>query len=204
MGRRFSLLSTAMPLLGLTAMADVVCAADPPDLVQQLLERIRVLEERLDRLERVDVIKKAVEYVCPGGEILEEPPPGGRCPEGGRPQVRETVSKSSESRRESISEKIQAALQEAEAKKVAVGGSARGILQQVLNARDGQNGLFGSGAVKLVFLSQQMARTTFFADLEAIGGPGPDRRLGSLSRLNADVETLGGQDEKLTIREAWL
>src|SRR2546426_12723167 len=63
MWRRFSLLSTAMPLLGLTAMADVVCAADPPDLVQQLLERIRVLEERLDRLGRGGVVKKA------GGEI---------------------------------------------------------------------------------------------------------------------------------------
>src|SRR2546426_4269434 len=132
MWRRFSLLSTAMPLIGLTAMADVVCAADPPDLVQQLLERIRVLEERLDRVERVEVIKKTVEYICPGGEILDQPPPGGRCPDGGRPQVRETFRKSTVSRRESIAEKIEAALQDVETKKVAVGGSARGGIQQVI------------------------------------------------------------------------
>ncbi len=204
MWRRFSFLSTAVPLLGLTVMTDVVYAADPPDLVQQLLERIRVLEERLNRLEQVDVIKKTVEYVCPSGEILDQPPPNGRCPEGSRPQIRETVRKSSIARRESIAEKIESALQDAEAKKVAIGGAARGGVQQVINGRDGQNKLFGEGSLDVTFLVRPMARTTLFVDLEAIAGPGPDRRLGSLSRVNADAETLGGQDEKLTAREVWL
>ena len=204
MWRPLSVLSTAMPLLGLTMLADAVRAADSPELVQQLLERIRVLEERLDRLERVEVIKKAVEYVCPSGDILDQPPPGGRCPDGGRPQVRETVKKSTVARRESIGEKIEAALQEAEAKKVTVGGAARAGVQQVINGRDGQNKLFGEGSVDLTLLYRPMVRTTLFVDLEAIGGPGPDRRLGSLSRVNADAETLGGQDDKLTVREAWL
>ncbi len=49
-----------------------------------------------------------------------------------------------------------------------------------------------------------MVHTTLFIDLEAIAGPGPDKKLGSLSRVNADAETLGGQDEKLTVREGWL
>jgi hypothetical protein len=193
-----------MPLLGLTMLADAVRAADSPELVQQLLERIRVLEERLNRLEQVDVIKKTVEYVCPSGEILDQPPPNGRCPEGSRPQIRETVRKSSIARRESIAEKIESALQDAEAKKVAVGGAARGGVQQVINGRDGQNKLFGEGSLDVTFLVRPMARTTLFVDLEAIAGPGPDRRLGSLSRVNADAETLGGQDEKLTAREVWL
>ena len=48
MWRRLSALSTAMPLVGLTVMAHTVGAADTPD-VQQLLERIRVLEERLGK-----------------------------------------------------------------------------------------------------------------------------------------------------------
>jgi len=203
MWRRFSLLSTAMPLLGLTVMADMVCAADPPE-TQRLQERIRVLEERLDKLERIEVIKKTVEYLCPGGEILDQAPPGGRCPDGSRPQIRDTVQKLSLSRREPISEKIDAAIQDADAKKVAVNGSARGILQQVANAEDGQNQLFGEGAVDLTLLYHPMVRTTLFIDLEAIGGPGPDKKLGSLSRVNADAETLGGQDEKLTVRESWL
>ena len=203
MWRRSAVLSTFLPLLGLTLMADAAYAADTPE-TQRLQERIRALEERLDRLDRVEVIKKTVEYVCPGGEIFDEAPPGGRCPDGSRPQLRETVRKSTVARRESIAEKIEAALQDADARKVAVNGSARGILQQVANAKEGQNQLFGEGAVDLTLQYTPMVLTTLFIDLEAIAGPGPDKKLGSLSRVNADAETLGDQDEKLTVREAWL
>ena len=208
MWRRFSLLSMAMALLGLI-MAAAVYAADSPE-TQRLQERIRALEERLDRLDRVDVIKKTVEYLCPGGEIFDAAPPGGRCPDGSRPQLRDTVRQSSVARRESIGEKIEAAIVDADAKKVAVGGAARANLQQVANAEEGQNQLFGEGSIDLTLLYHPMARTTLFIDFEAIGGPGPDRKLGTLSRVNADAETLnavggfGGPDEKLTIREAWL
>ena len=208
MWRRFSVLSMAMPLLGLM-VADAVCAADSTE-TERLQERIRVLEERLDRLDRVDVIKKTVEYVCPGGEIFDEAPPGGRCPDGSRPFLRDTVRKSTVARRESIGEKIEAAIVDADARKVAVGGAARANLQQVANAEEGQNQLFGEGSIDLTLLYHPMVRTTLFIDFEAIGGPGPDRKLGTLSRVNADAETLnavggfGGPDEKLTIREAWL
>jgi len=200
--RCFSLLSMALALLGFI-MAAAVYAADSPE-TQRLQERIRALEERLDRLDRVDVIKKTVEYICPGGEILDAAPPGGRCPDGSRPQLRDTVRQSSVARRESIGEKIEAAIQDANAKKVAVNGSVRGALQQVANAKEGQNELFGQGAFDLTLLYHPMALTTLFVDLEAIAGPGPDKKLGSLSRVNADAETLGDQDEKLTLREAWL
>jgi hypothetical protein len=184
-------------------MADAVYAADPPE-TQRLQERIRALEERLDRLDRVDVIKKTVEYICPGGEIFDEVPPGGRCPDGSRPQLRDTFRQSSVARRESIGEKIEAAIQDADARKVAINGSARGAIQQVANGKEGQNQLFGQGAVDLTLLYHPMARTTLFIDFEAIAGPGPDKKLGSLSRVNADAETLGDQDEKLTVREGWL
>jgi hypothetical protein len=114
------------------------------------------------------------------------------------------VRKSTVARRESIAEKIEAALQDVDDRKVAVNGSARGILQQVANAKAGQNQLFGEGAVDLTLQYTPMVLTTLFIDLEAIAGPGPDKKLGSLSRVNADAETLGDQDEKLTVREAWL
>jgi hypothetical protein len=184
-------------------MADAVQAADTPD-VQQLLDRIRVLEERLNRLEQAEVIKKVVEYVCPGGEILDQLPPSGRCPDGSKPRVRETFRKETVSRREPIAEKIEVAIQDAEGKKVTVGGSARGGIQQVINGREAENKLYGQGAIDVTLIARPMARTTLFIDLEAIAGPGPDKELGSLSRLNADAETLGGQDEKLTVREVWL
>ena len=111
--------------------------------------------------------------------------------------------KSSVARRESIGEKIEATSGR-NARKVAVDGSVRGTLQQVANAKEGQNELFGQGAFDLTLLYHPMALTTLFVDLEAIAGPGPDKKLGSLSRVNADAETLGDQDEKLTLREAWL
>jgi hypothetical protein len=187
----------------LALIADTISAADSPE-TQRLQERIRALEERLDRLDRVDVIKKTVEFVCPGGEIFDQAPPGGRCPDGSRPQLRDTVRKSSVARRESIGEKIEAAIQDANARRVAVNGSARGIVQQVANAEEGQNQLFGEGAVDLTLLYHPMVWTTLFIDFEAIAGPGPDKKLGSLSRVNADAETLGGQDEKLTVREGWI
>jgi hypothetical protein len=45
--------ATAVALVGLTAMADTVGAANTP-AEQRLLERIRVLEERLDKLEKIE------------------------------------------------------------------------------------------------------------------------------------------------------
>jgi hypothetical protein len=185
-------------------------AAESPDM-ERLLERLEALEERLDRLDTTNVIKKKVEYVCPGGEILTEPPPEGRCPDATKAQVRETVTAEPVLRRQSIAEQVEGILQDAESRKVGIAGSARGILQQVTNGQRGQNDLFPSGAFDLVLLSRPMVNTTFYVDIEAIAGPGPDRRLGTLGRLNADVETLGlgglgigGQDQRLAIREAWL
>src|SRR5262247_2453023 len=117
MRRRLPVVSAVLPLLGLALMADDAVRAQEPSETQRLQERIRVLEERLDRLDRVDVIKKTVEYVCPGGEIFDEAPPGGRCPDGSRPFLRDTVRRSPVARRESIAEKIEAAIVDADAKK---------------------------------------------------------------------------------------
>jgi hypothetical protein len=169
---------------------------------QSLEERVKAVEERLEKLDRVEVIKQVREYVCPGGEIYDSLPPGGRCPDGSVPDERATFRKLFFSRRESVAEKIEAALEEAEKKRVAVGGSARGILQQVVHNPAGDQ-LFSEGSIDLFFLSRPMTSTTFFVDLEAIGGTGPDEVVGSLSRLNTDAETLGVTDE-VKVREVWL
>jgi hypothetical protein len=169
---------------------------------QSLEERVKALEERLDKLDRVEVIKQVSEYICPGGEIYDTLPPGNRCPDGSAPKERVTLKKLKFSRRESLAEKIEAAFQEAEAKRVAVGGSARGILQQVVHNPGGDQ-LFSAGSVDIFFLTRPMAFSTFFVGLEAIGGTGPDETVGSLSRLNTDAETLGVKDQ-VKVREAWL
>lgn len=167
-----------------------------------LQERVKVLEERLDKLDRVEAIKEVAEYVCPGGEISDALPPGGRCSDGSVPDERRTFRVLPFSRRESLADKIEAAIAEAETKRVAIGGSARGIAQQVLNTTD-DNHLFWTEALDVFFLSRPSVYSTFFADVEAINGTGPDEVVGSRSRLNADAETLDGA-EGVRVRELWL
>lgn len=189
-------------ILWLLGIPGTVVAQNEVNEKEQSLEgRVQALEERLDKLDRVEVIKQVREYICPGGEIYDSLPPGGRCPDGSIPQERTTFRKIPFSRRESLAEKIEAALEEAQAKRVAVGGSARGILQQVAHNPAGDQ-FFSEGSVDLFFLSRPMTLTTFFVDMEAIGGPGPDEVVGSLSRLNTDAETLGITDQ-VKVREAW-
>jgi hypothetical protein len=184
-------------------MPDPVMAQDDNrENEQPLEERVKALEERLDKINRVEVVKQVREYICPGGEIHDSLPPGGRCPDGSIPEERTTFRKLPFSRREALSDKIEAALEEAEQKRVTVGGSARGVLQQVTHNPGGDQ-LFSEGSVDLFFLSRPMTLTTFFVDIEAIGGPGPDETVGSLSRLNTDAETLGVTDQ-VKVREAWL
>lgn len=184
--------------------ADAVVAEEREESEPVLSERVKAIEERLDKLDRVDVIKKVNEYVCPDGELYDSLPAGGRCPDGSLPEDRQTFRKIPFSRRESLSEKISAALEEAESKRVTIGGSARGILQQPLGSRMDEK-LFGTGSVDLFFLSKPMTASIFFVDLESIGGRGPDEVVGSLSRLNTDAETLGaGATDQVKVREAWL
>jgi len=175
---------------------------DKTPVTENLQERIKAIEERLNRLDSVPVIKEVREYLCSGGEIHDALPPGGRCPDGTLPKERITFKTRLFSRRESISEKIEAALEEAESSRVAVGGSARGILQQLVNSRD-EDKLFSTGSVDLFFLSRPMTRATFFVDLQTIGGAGPDEVLGSLSRVNSDAETFAVKDD-VKVKEAWL
>lgn len=179
---------------------------DKPEVIQQITEeeRVKALEERLDKLDKVDVIKQVKQYVCPSGEILESPSPGGRCPDGSLAEEQVAVKKFKFSRRESFSEKIEAALQEAEVRRVTMGGSVRGVVQQPFNVGSGSK-LFGEGSADLFLLSRPMAFSTVFVDFEAIGGSGPDEAVGSRSRLNADAETLGpGVTDQVKVREAWL
>jgi hypothetical protein len=167
-----------------------------------LQERVKVLEERLDKLDRVEAIKEVAEYVCLGGEISTGLPPGGHCPDGSVPDERRTFRARPFSRRESLADKIDEAIAEAETKRVAIGGSARGLAQQVLNTTD-DNRLFWTESLEVFFLSRLSVYSTFFADVEAINGIGSDEVVGSRSCLNTDAETLGGA-EGVRLRELWL
>ncbi len=167
-------------------------------------EGVRPLEERLDKLDKAEVIKQVKEYVCPGGEIYDSPPPGGRCPDGSQAEEQVSLKKFKFSRREELGEKIEAVMRDAELRRVSVGGSVRGIIQQPLNVRKNSK-VFAEGSADVVLLSRPMAFMTAFVDLEVIGGAGADEAAGSLSRLNADGERFGpGVKDQVKVREAWL
>jgi hypothetical protein len=160
-------------------------------------ERLKALEKRLDSLEKVEVVKQVTEFVCPDGTLYDEPHD---CPEGGNALERVSFRKLKFSRRESLAEKIASVVEQSQ--RLKLGGSARGILQGVIGT-DHDDQLLATGALDLYFFTAPLPQSLLFIDIESIGGRGPDEVVGSLSRLNADADTLGVTDE-LKIREAWL
>lgn len=160
-------------------------------------ERLKALEKRLDSLEKVEGVKQVTEYVCPDGTLFDEPQ---ECPDGEIALERVSFRKLKFSRRESLAEKIAAAVEQSQ--RLKLGGSARGILQGVIGT-DRDDRLFAVGALDLYFFTAPLPRSILFIDLESIGGRGPDEVVRSLSRLNTEADTLDVTDD-LKIREAWL
>jgi hypothetical protein len=64
--------------------------------------------------------------------------------------------------------------------------------------------VFGFGAFDVLVTVRPVPGVTLFADLQALGGPGPDVALGTLSRLNGEAERLEGRDARVFLREGWL
>lgn len=186
--------------------------AEPKDEESQLKDQVKALREEVERLsartvpvEPVEEIKKLTEWVCERGHVFSSAPEGERCPYDQTPVVaREQLRKVKLARRESLSEQLEARLEEESRRRVAIGLSATGIVQQTAGA--GPDRLRGEGSFDVLLISRPASETVFFADLEAIGGNGPDGFTGSASGLNADAGSLQDTDlaDRVTVREAWL
>ncbi len=178
---------------------------------ERLERRVEALEEMTGKmflLEPVEEIKKVSEWVCPEGHIYDHPSLDGRCHLCGGPQKeRVAYRKFKYARKESISDRISAMMEEEFKKRVAVGMSATGVFQQVLNSHK-KDTAFAQGSFDLLFLHRPMFNSTLFLDLEAIGGRGPDLLVGSASGLNDDASRGSTQDtdgvDRVSVREAWL
>lgn len=178
---------------------------------ERLEKRVESLEELTGKvfvLEPVEEIKKVSEWVCPEGHIYDHPSLDGLCHLCGKPQEeRVAYRKFKYARKESISDRIAAMMEEEFKKKVAVGMSATGIFQQSLNSHK-KDTSFAQGSFDLFFLHRPMINSTLFLDLEAIGGGGPDLLVGSASGLNDDASRGSTQDtdgvDRVSVREAWL
>ncbi len=183
----------------------------PVEKKERLEKRLESLEEMTGKmfvLEPVEEIKKVSEWVCPEGHIYDHPSLDGRCHLCGKPQKeRLAYRKFKYARKESFSDRIAAMLEEEFKKRVAIGMSATGVFQQVLNSHE-KDTSFVEGSFDLFFLHRPMLNSTLFIDLEAIGGTGPDLLVGTASGLNDDASRGSTQDtdgvDRVSVREAWL
>ncbi|MBI3269507.1 MAG: carbohydrate porin [Planctomycetes bacterium] len=182
-------------------------------LVQELADLRRQfsdLKARAILAEKVEETKRIPEWLCPSGHVHDAPAEGGKCPDcGGAQERREAIRTVRVARREAIGDKIAAALEEDAKKRLTVATSATGVFQQIVNNTSPATDNTGhaEGSFDLYFITTPLPYSVFFIDLEAVGGQGPDREIGSLANLNSDAGRNVVQDEgndSVNVREVWL
>ena len=173
---------------------------------QQLLQTIATLEQRINALESSAVlsepetrVRRVEVFVDPNGGEHEEPVPGAKR------QV--TYQRERVYRRQTISEKIEEALEDAEKRSVAVGVDAAMATQFAGHTRGDSDPALGSAyalaSADLFFTAGIAQYTVFFADIVGLSGSPPDAEIPSLTLLNGYTARLVRQNE-INLREAWL
>lgn len=172
---------------------------------QALLQRIATLEQRLTELETSTVlsepetrVRRVEVFVDPTGGVHEDPVPGAE------PTV--TYQRERVYRRQTISEKIEEALAEADEHSVAVGVDAALGTQfagRTEGELDANRRAYALASADLFFTAGIAQNTIFFADIVGLSGSPPDAEIPSLTLLNGYTARLVRQNE-LNLREAWL
>lgn len=173
---------------------------------QALLDRIKTLEQRLSELEAGTVlsepetrVKRIEVYVDQSGNQHDEPVPGAK--------KEVTYQRERVYRRQTINEKIEAALADAEERNVKLGVSAA-IAPQFARQTKGITTAANGHAYQLasadVFFTAGIAQhTLFYADVVGLSGTPPDLEISGLTLLNGYSARLVRQNE-IGLREAWL
>jgi hypothetical protein len=185
-----------------TAKPNTSATADP----QVLLDRIRVLEDRINSLEASTVlsdpetrVKRIEVYVDPNGNEHDQPV------EGAKKKV--TYQRERVYRRQTINEKIEDALGEQEKRSVKIGVSAAIIPQFAFRSKgpktDADGHAYQLANADLFFTANIAQHTMFYADVVGLSGTPPDLEVPSLTLLNGYTARLVRQNE-LNLREAWL
>ena len=176
------------------------------DEIEKLEEAVQDLTGRAALMDTAEEIRKVTEYVCPNGHSFETLGEDEKCGICGRELKENTHFKKFKfARRESISERISTALDEEFKKRILVGASGTGVFQQILSDSENRSSTVAS-SLNLFFIGKPLTNMTFFVDLEAIGGNGPDETIGSLSGLNDNAGSLQDGDgvDRVSVREVWL
>jgi len=172
---------------------------------QELLEKIATLEQRITDLESNTVlsepetrVRRVEVFLDPTGGEHDEPVPGAT------PVV--TYQRERVYRRQTISEKIEEALEDAASRSVAVGVDAA-MGTQFAGRTDGSleadKRAYALASADLFFTAGLAQYTVFFADIVGLSGAPPDAEIPSLTLLNGYTARLIRQNE-LNLREAWL
>ena len=153
---------------------------------QQFLQRIATLEQRITDLESSTVlsepetrVRRVEVFVDPSGGVHDEPVPGAQ------PAV--TYERERVYRRQTINEKIEEALEDAENRSVAVGVDAA-MGTQFAGRTEGDleadNRAYALASADLFFTAGLAQNTIFFADIVGLSGSPPDAEIPSLTLLN--------------------
>ena len=172
---------------------------------QQFLQRIATLEQRISDLESSAVlsepetrVRRVEVFVDPSGGVHEEPVPGAE------PSV--TYERERVYRRQTINEKIEEALEDAENRSVAIGVDAAMGTQFARRTRGelkADQRAYALASADLFFTAGIAQNTIFFADIVGLSGSPPDAEIPSLTLLNGYTARLVRQNE-INLREAWL
>ncbi len=171
----------------------------------ELLQKIATLEQRLSDLESSAVlsepetrVRRVEVFVDPNGNETDEPVPGAQ------PAV--TYRRERVYRRQTIGEKIEEALEEADAHSVTLGVDAAIVTQfagRTKGSLDVNNRAYALASADLFFTAGIAQNTLFFADIVGLSGSPPDAEIPTLTLLNGYTARLVRQNE-LNLREAWL
>jgi Carboxypeptidase regulatory-like domain len=172
---------------------------------QQLLERIASLEQRINDLESETVLSEPETRVRRVEVFVDE---NGNEHDQQVPNSKEEVTYRRERvyRRQTISEKIDAALEDADKRRVTVGvDAAMGTQYARRTAGDleANRTAYALASADLFFTAGIAQYTIFFADIVGLSGSPPDTEIPSLTLLNGYTARLVTQNQ-LNLREAWL
>lgn len=184
------------------ASAQQAADAERQDLlaqVSELKQRVTDLESNTVLSEPETRVRKVEKYVDANGQEHDEPVPGSK------PVV--TYERERVYRRQTISEKIEEALADAEEHNVRIGIDAA-ITAQFAKRTKGDESLVDNRAYALasadIFFTAGIAQNTiFFADIVALSGSTPDNEINPLTLLNGYTARLSEQNA-LNLREVWL
>ena len=185
---------------------DAASAAAAADFErQELLQKIATLEKRITDLETTTVlsepetrVRRVEVYVDPSGQQHDEPVPGAK--------KEVTYLRERTYRRQTISEKIDAALEDAAKHQVTVGVDAAMATQFATRTKgdlEPSNSAYALASADLFFTAGIAQNTLFFADIVGLSGAPPDSEIGTLTLVNGYTARLVEQNS-LNLREAWL